>query len=269
VFNMVDRRKTLHRQACELAAEFPEIFLRVKIPYASVVEQMAARRAPTPVYAAHTAAATAFAEMWGELQTLLSRGENKPQDRRWPEILEGIESLIERLESIERPPAIPSVASTAEESSRIDTDGEVVHRFDTDERDLVRGGHVVELHEAPDGRFVVLARSGASLSDAERAEACIDRSWTVQILAGKMSPLDALERRVPSPLPSVVQCVRAAAGGRQLRRVNTYRNRDVAAAETLPRRAIAPHSPRLAAIDVYRSESPDSPVRDRAAGRPA
>src|SRR5262249_54585448 len=72
-FNMVDPRKTLDRQACELAAGHPEIFLRAEIPYASVVEQMAARRAPTAVYAAHTTAARAFAEIWGELQTRLRR----------------------------------------------------------------------------------------------------------------------------------------------------------------------------------------------------
>src|SRR5262249_33476793 len=59
VFNMVDRRKTLHRQACELGAHHPEIFLRTELPYASVVEQMAAHRAPTAVYAAHTTAAAA------------------------------------------------------------------------------------------------------------------------------------------------------------------------------------------------------------------
>jgi cellulose biosynthesis protein BcsQ len=60
VLNMVDRRKTLHRRACELAAEQAEIFLPVEIPNASAVEQMAARRMPTPVFAPHAPAARAF-----------------------------------------------------------------------------------------------------------------------------------------------------------------------------------------------------------------
>src|SRR5262245_38409859 len=41
VFNMVDHRKTLHRRACQMAAEHPELFLSAGIPYDTVVEQMA------------------------------------------------------------------------------------------------------------------------------------------------------------------------------------------------------------------------------------
>src|SRR5262249_27100985 len=113
VFNMVDRRKTLHRQACELAAGHPEIFLRAEIPYASVVEQMAARRAPTAVYAAHTTAATAFAEIWGELQTRLCRENDDREGRRWAAVLGGIELLTERLEWTERRLTMPGNDSAA------------------------------------------------------------------------------------------------------------------------------------------------------------
>jgi cellulose biosynthesis protein BcsQ len=122
VFNMVDRRLTRHRRACELAVEHPEIFFRAEIPYASVVEQMAARRAPIAVYAAHTTAARAFAGVWGELDTRLSRQEDRREERRWAADLGGIESLIARLESTERSPAsaeTPPNGATAPPSLRL------------------------------------------------------------------------------------------------------------------------------------------------------
>jgi chromosome partitioning protein len=263
VFNMVDRRKALHRQACELAAEHPEIFLRAEIPYASVVEQMAARRAPTAIYAAHTTAATAFAEIWSELRTRLYREADDREERRWAAVLGAIESLIARLESTERLTA-PTIASAANESSGADADGSVVHRFDTDQRDLERRGHALELHERKDGGFIVFARSAMNQSEAERAEAPIDRTWTVQILAGEMSPLDALERRLRSPLPRVVEHLRDASNGRQLRRVDTYRSGNATAAKTAPDRATL--SPRLQTIDADRGESPDSQARNQAVG---
>jgi cellulose biosynthesis protein BcsQ len=228
VFNMVDRRKTLHRRACGLAAEHPEMFLRTEIPYASVVEQMAAFRAPTAVYAAHTPAAAAFAEIWGELRTRIGRTEDRREEPRWAAALEGIESFIARLESAERRSAPIDPADC--ESFRTDADGTVVHRFDTDQRDLERRGQALELHERQDG-FIVLARTVNSDSGAGRAEARIDHSWTVQILAGTMSPLDALERRIGSPRPRVVERVRATADGRQFRRVDTYQSRNVYSGE--------------------------------------
>jgi len=50
-FNMVDRRKTLHRRACEWSARQSEIFLAGQIPYASAVEQVGILRMPLPVFA--------------------------------------------------------------------------------------------------------------------------------------------------------------------------------------------------------------------------
>ena len=58
-FSMVDRRKTLHRRACEWA--HPEVFLAGQIPYASVVEEMAARRMPLASFAPRDPATIAFA----------------------------------------------------------------------------------------------------------------------------------------------------------------------------------------------------------------
>jgi len=221
---MVDQRKTLHRRACELAAEHPELFLPTVIPYASVVEQMAARRAPTAVYAAHTVAARAFGGIWGELQTRLNRKKDERVERQWTSVLSGIESLIAGLESTERKLAEPTATSTASAAFGLD----IVHRFDTENRDLERYGHQVELRERAGAEFIVVARSEA----CGRAEARIDRSWTVQILAGALSPLDALERRIGAASPHAVEQVRVAARGRQLRRVDTYRSEDAAASIT-------------------------------------
>jgi len=267
VFNMVDRRKALHRRACELAAGHPEIFLRAEIPYASLVEQMAARRAPTAVYAQHSTAATALAEIWDELQTRLLREADDLEQRCWTAVLDRIESMIARLESTEPRFTAPDIVSAASESSKADADGSVVHRFDTDERDLERRGHALELHERTDGGFVVFARSALSQSEVGCAEAPIDRTWTVQILAGEMSPLDALERGLRSPLPQVVVHVRDAANGQQLRRVDTYRNGNHPAAETASECGTAPLSQRLQTIDALSGGSfPDSQARNRALG---
>jgi cellulose biosynthesis protein BcsQ len=215
VFNMVDRRKTLHRRACELAAEHRDVFLAAEIPYASVVEQMAARRMPTAVYAAQTPAARAFTEMWAELQRRVPR-EKDNRERRWAAVLHRIESVIEGLETTERPLAASHGAPRAKYERELD----VVHRFDTETRDLEQRGTGVELRERAGGEFVVVACSNTR----ERAEARIDRWWTVQILAGEISPLEALERRIGFPPPRAVEQVRAAAKGRQLRRVDTYRS---------------------------------------------
>jgi chromosome partitioning protein len=213
VFNMVDRRKALHRRACELAVAQAEIFLPVEIPYASAVEQIAARRMPTPVFAPHAPAARAFAEIWAELETRLSRDGDTRAEPQWASVRRGLETLIERLDSTERPLSVPDIASAANDDAGVD----VVHRFDSERRDLEHCGYALELRERAGGEFIVVARS-----DAEgRAEARIDRSWTIQILAGVLSPLEALERRIGPPPPDAVEHIRAALNGQRLRRVRT------------------------------------------------
>jgi hypothetical protein len=213
VFNMVDRRKTLHRRACELAVAQAEIFLPVEIPYASAVEQIAARRMPTPVFAPHAPAARAFAAIWAELEARLRRDGDNRAERRWASVLRGLETLIEELDATERPLSMAGIASAADDESGVD----VVHRFDSERRDLEHRGYALELRERACGEFTVVARS----DEEGRAEARIDRSWTIQILAGQLSPLEALERRIGPPPPHAVEHIRAAVNGRQLRRVET------------------------------------------------
>ena len=58
LFSMVDGRRSLHRAAMEGDPNWP------RIPYASVVEQMATRRAPLCAFANRTVAAEAFAMLW-------------------------------------------------------------------------------------------------------------------------------------------------------------------------------------------------------------
>jgi hypothetical protein len=223
---MVDRRKALHRRACEWSVERHELFLSGRIPYASVVEQMAVRRMPLPVFAARDPATTAFAGIWRELQTRLPRrGQRRsPAPDRRVHMRQDVESLITELEARagqEAPASRPSPAA-----DRRDSRGEVacvvVHRFDTEQRDLQRAGRVLELLERQGGTFVVAAPSN---SDARpqltSAQAQIDRSWAVQILSGQLSPLAALERRLGSPGPPLIEDVRALVGARNLQRIDS------------------------------------------------
>jgi cellulose biosynthesis protein BcsQ len=227
VLSMVDRRKTLHRRARELASTQPGIFLTADIPYASVVEQMAGRRMPIHAFAAHEPAARAYSDAWAELQARLFRTEQGLAEPDWSETLEKIEFLMEQLQSPERPAPLPTAAPIdghVVEPRPVD----IVHRFDTDERDLERRGHVLEVREQHDGSFVIAARvavNGAAASGV-RVEARIDRSWTVRILAGELSPFEALERRAGWPQTRALEHIRAAAGEHPLRRVESRQSSD-------------------------------------------
>jgi hypothetical protein len=246
---MVDRRKMLHRRACEWSADHPEIFMTREIPYASVVEQMAVRRMPLPVFAPRDPATPAFAAIWAELQTRLQQGKHespRPRDE-WARLLQAVESMIARLESAEsqdriasfRPPAdeLPDTRPApghpgvrvsqwpAAESPRVSIESEVhfIHRFDTDHRDLQRCGYVLELRERP-GNLVVMATRSVSSDDSNstrHVEACIDSSWATQILSGTMSPLTALERRLGTPMSSLVENLRTIVGGQKIWRVDS------------------------------------------------
>lgn len=66
VFSMVDRRRTLHREALKADPAWPVI------PMASAVEQMAVRRAPVGSFAPHSAAGEAFTALWRGVETKLS-----------------------------------------------------------------------------------------------------------------------------------------------------------------------------------------------------
>jgi chromosome partitioning protein len=67
IFSMVDRRRSLHREALENNADWPVI------PMASAVEQMTVRREPVGAFAAGTAAGRAFSDLWTGIERKLSR----------------------------------------------------------------------------------------------------------------------------------------------------------------------------------------------------
>lgn len=66
VHAMVDRRRALHAAAIAAEPDWP------RLPMASSVEAMAARRAPVGAYAPRSAAASAFAELWRTVEKRLS-----------------------------------------------------------------------------------------------------------------------------------------------------------------------------------------------------
>ena len=69
--SMVDRRKALHRDLLERLEHGQPRFLQAAIPNASAVERMGLQRAPLGEFAARTAAAQAFHDLWTEIATYL------------------------------------------------------------------------------------------------------------------------------------------------------------------------------------------------------
>lgn len=70
-FSMVDRRKRLHR---ELVADLPAVhrgIISTAIPTASDIERMGVHRTPLITSAPHSAAAKAYAALWGEIRDRL------------------------------------------------------------------------------------------------------------------------------------------------------------------------------------------------------
>ncbi len=67
VHSMVDRRRKLHAEALARHPDWPVI------PMASVVESMAARRAPVGAFAGRTAGGQAFAQLWQAIERRLAR----------------------------------------------------------------------------------------------------------------------------------------------------------------------------------------------------
>jgi cellulose biosynthesis protein BcsQ len=230
-FSIVDRRKTLHRRACEWSAEHPGHFLDAQIPSASVVEQISVRRMPLPEFAMGDPASAAFVDLWSEICARLEQRRPETESRcGLRPALSAIESLSAELQRVverevrergqvpvielhggaTRTPA-PPVASMPTT---------LIHSFDTDERDLARTGHALELRECATTFLLVAERSNAS-DDASRADVHIDRSWAQQILTGEVSPVVILERRMGRPGPPIVEDMRAIVGKRRLRRVES------------------------------------------------
>ena len=264
-FSMVDRRKTLHRRACDFPADLSEVFLTGQVPYASAVEQMTVRRMPLPVFAPRDTATAAFAGIWAELHARLQQrrergpGRSRPRDS-WGQSLLAIESLIAGLESTSGPEAETSrqtpaldvasgpvaferrdvehsrsrtVESKLGASSAVErgvpgkSDVCFVHHFDTAGRDLQRFGYVLELREREGNLCVAVARSDREdreqdgVDTAKWAQARIDSCWATSILSGVMSPLVALERRLGTSRPEVVEKVMAIVDGSKLRRIGS------------------------------------------------
>ncbi|GAB5349081.1 ParA family protein [Alteriqipengyuania sp. 357] len=68
VFSMLDRRRTLHREAAQAESGWPAI------PAASVIEQCATRLAPVGAFAPRTDAARAFKKLWTDVERRLAKG---------------------------------------------------------------------------------------------------------------------------------------------------------------------------------------------------
>lgn len=71
VHSMVDRRRKLHAEALERHPGWPIV------PMASVVETMAARRAPVGAFSGRSAGGRAFADLWQAIEKRLARSKKK------------------------------------------------------------------------------------------------------------------------------------------------------------------------------------------------
>jgi len=235
-FSMVDRRKMLHRRACEWSTDHRGNFLDAQIPSASVVEQMTVRREPLPEFAERNPASTAFADLWSEIRTRLEQQRRLETDRRAAlrPSLSAIESLSEELEhALERELRAGAQASVIDLRESATTRGHlrlphapsaanvetVVHTFDTDDRDLEKAGLVVELRESATGLMVVAGRLNAD--DTSRVQVQIDGSWALQILTEAVSPFVILDRRLGRPGPPIIEEIRALIGKRKVSRIDS------------------------------------------------
>jgi len=72
-FCMVDRRKSLHRRTADMAGEIPIPFLRARIPYSSLVEQMGIYRAPLHTFARSSLPARAYEGLWREIRRWMKK----------------------------------------------------------------------------------------------------------------------------------------------------------------------------------------------------
>jgi chromosome partitioning protein len=257
--SMVDKRKALHRHISEWAGQYPEFFLSAQVPYASVVEQMSARRMPLAVVARQDAATTAFDTLWSEVGARLAKPApaTNSERRRPAAFAKAIGHLIAKLggeadhDAVQNEPpfgaasaAPPPDVQVCTYRIRLQLHGEeafdslvlklsadapppgttrLAHIFDTDDGVLVRDGYLLQLLEEPK-RFAVALETRCSaepVSQREHAQvAAIDGRWAADILAGSLSPITVLERRLGCPPPPAVSAVVAATGKQPLRRVS-------------------------------------------------
>jgi chromosome partitioning protein len=259
--SMVDRRKALHRHICEWVAQYPEFFLPAQVPYASVIEQMSVRRMPLAAVVPQDAATTAFDTLWCNVEASLA--DPAPavtsEQRRSAAFAKAIPDLIAKLggeadhDAVpdEPPPAATSPAPPADVQActhriRFAVHGEdafeslglelsadappgttrLAHIFDTDDGVLLRDGYLLQLLEEP-GAFAVeleMPSCGPVSQHEETQVVTIDGRWAADILAGCLSPITVLERRLRRPMPKLISAVVTATGKQPLRRV-TWRKR--------------------------------------------
>jgi cellulose biosynthesis protein BcsQ len=253
--SMVDRRKALHRYICEWAAQYSEFFLPAQVPYASVIEQISVRRMPLAAVVPQDAAAAAFDTLWCNVRARLA--EPAPAAASEPQrtaFAKATLDLIARLGGQADHDAVPDepLPCTAWAADlhpcthriRLEVHGEdafeslglglsadappsstirLAHIFDTDDGDLLRDGYLLQLLEVPGTFAVALETQSLSCGPASPHEeapvATIDRRWAADILAGCLSPITVLERRLQPPLPKLISSVATAAGKQPLRRV--------------------------------------------------
>ena len=259
--SMVDRRKTLHRHVCEWALQYPEFFLSAQVPYASAIEQMSVRRMPLAAVAREDAAATAFETLWCNLKARIAKpapaATSEPQ--RSAAFSRSILDLIAKLGgdagdhavSVTPLPDVHAIAPLDDrprsQRIRLEVSGEDVleslglklsegapvgttrleHIFDTADGVLCRNGYLLQLLEEPRAFAVALEMlqnsDGRASQHDEMQVSAIDRCWAADILAGSLSPINVLERRIPRPIPKLICAVAAATGNQQLQRVKWRR----------------------------------------------
>ena len=71
--SMVDRRKKAHRDFADQLPHDRASVVAEEIPNRAVIEQMAQERAPVPVFAPTSPAATAYEALWARVQSCLAR----------------------------------------------------------------------------------------------------------------------------------------------------------------------------------------------------
>jgi cellulose biosynthesis protein BcsQ len=67
-FSMADRRKRLHRDVIDTQSREHPGIVHTVIPALSIIEQMAERRAPVPVFAPTSRAALCYEQLWAEVR---------------------------------------------------------------------------------------------------------------------------------------------------------------------------------------------------------
>jgi cellulose biosynthesis protein BcsQ len=77
-FNLVDRRRSLHRETCDWVRTQPMQFLKTELPYSSLLEQATVRRAPIQSFAPSSEPALAFRCLWNEIAARLQQRAELP-----------------------------------------------------------------------------------------------------------------------------------------------------------------------------------------------